>query len=209
MFPVWTEENGLDDIHWYQANRLNDVSWEFETNLIRHGYETGQYNIHAYVQGANGNLQLLDNTTVKVSNLVNGNIRITNKDMDQGKFTILLENVKASFDFNIKVPVWSEENGQGDVYWYKAKKAGDCWYADVQAAQHGYDSGIYNIHCYAYDSRGVKQLVDSTTKNFTVTPITDGNISSSVVATLWIIYDINNGRTIYSRNPDGNVQLAS
>ena len=414
FFPVWTEYQGQDDIHWYQASKINDVTWKLDVDLRGHNYETGQYNVHAYVQSSNGDMQLIGSTAVNITDLLGGSLRIVNKDMEQGKFTVLLENVKAPFDFDIKVPIWSSENGQDDllwydahkngntwsievdladhyyvsgtynihlyyvdpsgnnyliqgitenikltnsqdtrlvarmdnsqtemtvnlynarrqngvtgvlfavwseangqddlswygadeiasgtwkktihmsqhnggaglynihaykvlkdgnleiltgttvsltsissasgieiadldaesgqfrvqvsgisspaeitdvffpvwsdvngqddVRWYRAQKNGDCWYADIQAKEHGYDSGIYNIHCYAYDSRGVQQLLGSTTKNVSVTQITDGNISSSVVATSWIVYDISNGRTIYSRNPDGIVQLAS
>ena len=39
--------------------------------------------------------------------------------------------------------------------------------------------------------------------------ISDGNISPYVAASSWLIYDTDRGKIIYSRNPDGQVQLAS
>ena len=49
FFPVWTEYQGQDDIHWYQASKINDVTWKLDVDLRGHNYETGQYNVHAYV----------------------------------------------------------------------------------------------------------------------------------------------------------------
>ena len=44
--PVWSEENGQDDMQWYQAIRQSDGSWTCSVNLAPHGI--APYHVHAY-----------------------------------------------------------------------------------------------------------------------------------------------------------------
>lgn len=45
-FPVWSVENGQDDLIWYQAERINDNCWYAQADLGKHG--SGRYEIHFY-----------------------------------------------------------------------------------------------------------------------------------------------------------------
>ena len=66
-FAVWGQQDGQNDLHWYQAKQQNG-RWVAEVPLTNH-QETGTYMVHVYNQ--NGLPQgLLDHGTVVVDNLV-------------------------------------------------------------------------------------------------------------------------------------------
>lgn len=48
QFAVWSEENGQDDLHWYDAQLMDGV-WSYTVNLSEHG-SSGTYNIHLYTK---------------------------------------------------------------------------------------------------------------------------------------------------------------
>ena len=67
-FAVWGQQDGQNDLHWYQAKKSRMARWVAEVPLINH-QETGAYMVHIYNQ--NGLPQgLLDHGTVVVDNLV-------------------------------------------------------------------------------------------------------------------------------------------
>ena len=45
--PVWTEENGQDDIVWYEPENINGLQWRVDVDMNDHGL-SGTYHIHAY-----------------------------------------------------------------------------------------------------------------------------------------------------------------
>lgn len=53
-FPFWSDENGQDDLVWYEAERIDEWTWYAAVDLNAH-YSTGTYNIHFY-QG-NGEIE--------------------------------------------------------------------------------------------------------------------------------------------------------
>ena|GEM_PF-5361760 len=63
----------------------------------------------------------------------------------------------------VMVPVWSAVNGQDDLVWYEAAKSGNAWYISVDSMNHKFNTGIYHIHVYATDSRGITNIVSGTT----------------------------------------------
>lgn len=68
---------------------------------------------------------------------------------------------------SVSVPVWSHANGQDDLLWYPATKVKDGEYlATFDGANHNYESGLYAIHAYAYNSS--KQASSSVNNNLQV-----------------------------------------
>ena len=54
LVPVWSENNGQDDLVWYEAQRQYDGSYKVSIKLKDHGYDTGNYTIHVYGRDNNG-----------------------------------------------------------------------------------------------------------------------------------------------------------
>ena len=55
----------------------------------------------------------------------------------------------------MRVPVWSDQNGQDDLIWYDAKQDGEMWYVDIDVTKQKYDVGTYHVHAYVTDARGI------------------------------------------------------
>ena len=46
--PVWTAQNGQDDLVWHQADRQSDGSYKVRINVSDHKAEAGEYIVHLY-----------------------------------------------------------------------------------------------------------------------------------------------------------------
>ena len=70
---------------------------------------------------------------------------------------------------SVRFAVWTDKNGKDDLVWYNGTHSGNVWYADISASNHDFESGKYNIQCYAYDSRGAQQCITAAVKTVKVT----------------------------------------
>lgn len=68
LFPVWSADNGQDDLVWYSGIRQTDGSYAVVINNKDHGYDVGKYYIHSYGTDSNGKQVLLGTTEVNVTN---------------------------------------------------------------------------------------------------------------------------------------------
>lgn len=65
LFPVWSNENGQDDIIWYEAHKNENDLWECTVDLSNHQVE-GIYVIHAYAN-IGGNQEGITGTDCYIS----------------------------------------------------------------------------------------------------------------------------------------------
>ena len=68
LFPVWSADNGQDDLVWYSGIRQTDGSYAVVINNKDHGYDVGKYYVHSYGTDSNGKQVLLGTTEVNVTN---------------------------------------------------------------------------------------------------------------------------------------------
>ena len=156
-FAVWGEQDGQNDLHWYQAKKQNG-RWVAEVPLINH-QETGTYMVHVYNQ--NGLPQgLLDHGTVVVDNLVQPEKPALKAALSADGRYLNLTLTGGSDLAKVWFPTWSQDNGQDDLRWYEAVKQTDgSWTCRVPLSNHG-STGTYFIHAYGNDK---KNLVAHTT----------------------------------------------
>ena len=156
-FAVWGEQDGQNDLHWYQAKK-QDGRWVAEVPLINH-QETGTYMVHVYNQ--NGLPQgLLDHGTVVVDNLVQPEKPALKAALSADGRYLNLTLTGGSDLTQVWFPTWSEKNGQDDLQWYEAKKQADgSWTYSVALSRHN-TTGTYIIHAYGNNK---KNLVAHTT----------------------------------------------
>ena len=154
-FPVWGEKNGQNDLVWYKAKKTGEGEYEATVQISNHK-ECGEYHVHAY-SVLNGKKHFLtETTTVIEQNLAEISIDEEKSDKAAGTYRLVVKNIQCPVTITrVRIPVWSNENGQDDLKWYEAKQDGDIWYADIDICNHKYDSGIYNAHVYLTDSRGI------------------------------------------------------
>ena len=138
LHAVWSDENGQDDIKWYNAGQ--DIT-EFELSNHK-GY--GTYHIHTY-ENKDGKMIGLNGTTF---NLEKPNPTVETSFPQTGIMEITVKNVPDTMH-RIVLPTWSDKKGQDDLQWYEASKNPDGSYsARVELRKHNYDTGAYNIHLY-------------------------------------------------------------
>ena len=156
-FAVWGQQDGQNDLHWYQAKQQNG-RWVAEVPLINH-QETGTYMVHVYNQ--NGLPQgLLDHGTVVVDNLVQPEKPALKAALSADGRYLNLTLTGGSDLTRVWFPTWSQKNGQDDLQWYEAKKQADgSWTYSVALSRHN-TTGTYFIHAYGNNK---KNLVAHTT----------------------------------------------
>ncbi|MBM6931786.1 GBS Bsp-like repeat-containing protein, partial [[Clostridium] spiroforme] len=52
--PVWSENNGQDDIIWYEANKDDDTHYSKVISVSEHSKDIGLYDYAAYITANNG-----------------------------------------------------------------------------------------------------------------------------------------------------------
>ena len=179
MLPVWSEVNGQDDIKWYEATKQSDGSWTYTVDLAAHN-STGRYLIHVYGTKA-GKTELIANTTASVAKLPATKLptveAVVSADYNTMKLTV---RNTGTYD-QIRIPVWSEVNGQDDINWYKATKQSDgSWTYTVDLTAHN-STGRYQIHVYSVKA-GKMELIASTTANVAKLPTTKNPTVEAVVS---------------------------
>ena len=157
--PVWSEENGQDDIVWYTAKEVSDGKWQVTVDVSNHR-SAGNYIVHTYALMSDGKtLNLLGATSFNVSApSVAPTLTATTENYDEkaGTFDVIIKNVSSSAGVKeVHVPVWCAAD-QSDIHWYTAKKQSNGDYkVTVDAANHGYAAGNYTIHVYVTSGNGV------------------------------------------------------
>lgn len=160
--PIWSEENGQDDLVWYDASKKADGTYYVNVDIKNHKYNTGIYNIHVYLFDNTGKAFLLKTTSTRVEL---AEVKITASDMDgsQKNFQLKAANVgKYGNVQNVRFAVWSAENGQDDLIWYTGKQNGSgTWTATAEIAKHK-SSGTFLVHVYAMLADGTDKFLGHT-----------------------------------------------
>ena len=65
QIPVWCASD-QSDIKWYIAEKQKDGSYAVDIEPRNHKYHSGEYIVHAYVEGQNGVLSYVGKTSQKV-----------------------------------------------------------------------------------------------------------------------------------------------
>ncbi|MGT2929186.1 GBS Bsp-like repeat-containing protein [Streptococcus dentasini] len=151
--PVWTDDNGQDDLVWYDGVQQGDGTYKVSVKRSDHKDETGLYQIHLYYIENDGQMVGITNgqhtpEVKKEENKLTGTITIQNQTADG--FEVVVTNVADSKGIKaVKVPVWTEQSDQDDVVWYDATKQDNGDYmAVVKTSEHKGEHGDYNIHLY-------------------------------------------------------------
>lgn len=145
---VWTSEGGQDDLRWYKLSKQKDGSWkaDIDLTLLKH---SGKTYFHVYTG----------------SNTFLGGIKeiFTEDDISKYPYTIKENGDSRIVTINtsvshtdMRIAVWSEENGQDDLKWYDLTKQKDgSWKGEFSVSALKHDGEI-NIHLYTgYNSKAI------------------------------------------------------
>lgn len=165
--PVWTSENGQDDLKWYTADKQADGTYKVTVQKANHKNGAGEYNVHLYFSFTNGKTVGVSATKTSMAVANKGTLSIENMNTNAGSFDIVVSNVYSSSTIRtVYVPVWTENNGQDDLKWYTAtKQANGTYRVTVQKSNHKNDVGLYKFGLYYVDGTGsLHGVTSSTTK---------------------------------------------
>ena len=153
--PTWSHVDGQDDIIWYTAKKQADGTYKITVKVSDHKYSTGLYNVHLYYIQGNGKIVGVAGTQVNVSLArAKGNLTIQNNNPDTGTFDVIVSGVSSPYGVReVKLPTWSNVNGQDDIIWYTATRQTNGTYkAFIKASDHKNSTGKYRADAYIVDN---------------------------------------------------------
>ena len=160
--PIWSDKNGQDDLTWYHADKQSDGSYKVHVDTASHKSDAGTYSVHLYYM-LDGKRTYITETTAKVPETqVTGKLTITNQSSNG--FDVVVTNVSGGGKEvkEVRVPIWSDKDGQDDLTWYHADKQSDGSYkVHVDTASHKGDAGTYSVHLY-YMLNGKRTYITET-----------------------------------------------
>ncbi len=157
LFPVWSAKDGQDDLEWISAKKQEDGSWSASVSVKKHK-DAGLYYIHCY-QTIDGKMVYAAAATAEITPL-SGTVSVEELDAEKGTFTVRVSDlIVPSGVKKVQVPIWGAADGQNDIVWYEALKDGEDYLVEVDAADHQYENGLYHIHCYVTDEKGLNSFI--------------------------------------------------
>ena len=179
--PIWSDTNGQDDLTWYHADKQSDGSYKVHVDTASHKGDAGTYSVHLYYM-LDGKRTYITETTATVPQItetqVTGKLTITNQTSNG--FDVVVTNVSGGGKTvqEVRVPIWSDKNGQDDLTWYHADKQSDGSYkVHVDTASHEGDAGTYSVHLY-YMLNGERTYITET--KATVPQITETQVTGKL-----------------------------
>ena len=179
--PIWSDKNGQDDLTWYHADKQSDGSYKVHVDTASHKGDAGTYSVHLYYM-LNGKRTYITETKATVPQAteshVTGKLTINNQ-MSSG-FDVVVTNVSGGGKEvkEVRVPIWSDKNGQDDLTWYHADKQSDGSYkVHVDTASHKGDAGTYSVHLY-YMLNGKRTYITET--KATVPQVTESQVTGKL-----------------------------
>ena len=173
--PIWSDKNGQDDLTWYHADKQSDGSYKVHVDTASHKGDAGTYSVHLYYILDGKRTYITETTATVPETQVTGKLTITNQTSNG--FDVVVTNVSGGGK-EVRVPIWSDKNGQDDLTWYHADKQSDGSYkVHVDTASHKGDAGTYSVHLY-YMLDGKRTYITETTA--TVPQITETQVTGKL-----------------------------
>ena len=161
--PIWSDKNGQDDLTWYHADKQSDGSYKVHVDTASHKGDAGTYSVHLYYMLDGKRTYITETTATVPESQVTGKLTISNQTSNG--FDVVVTNVSGGGKEvkEVRVPIWSDKNGQDDLTWYHADKQSDGSYkVHVDTASHKGDAGTYSVHLY-YMLDGKRTYITETT----------------------------------------------
>ena len=153
--PTWSVKNNQDDLVWHEAA----ISGNTATCYVRvsdHNDEAGDYITHIYATDKRGYQSGASAGTINIPEDTKGpeisNVRIS--EVTPNGYRVTCTVTDETGVARVKMPTWSDRNGQDDLVWHEATLNGNTATFYVRTADHKSETGSYTTHIYADDTRG-------------------------------------------------------
>ena len=179
--PIWSDKNGQDDLTWYHADKQSDGSYKVHVDTASHKGDAGTYSVHLYYM-LNGKRTYITETKATVPQATESQVtgKLTISNQTSNGFDVVVTNVSGGGKEvkEVRVPIWSDKNGQDDLTWYHADKQSDGSYkVHVDTASHKGDAGTYSVHLY-YMLNGKRTYITET--KATVNPAVESRLTGKL-----------------------------
>ena len=179
--PIWSDKNGQDDLTWYHADKQSDGSYKVHVDTASHKGDAGTYSVHLYYM-LNGKRTYITETKATVPQATESHVtgKLTINNQTSNGFDVVVTNVSGGGKEvkEVRVPIWSDKNGQDDLTWYHADKQSDGSYkVHVDTASHKGDAGTYSVHLY-YMLNGKRTYITET--KATVPQVTESQVTGKL-----------------------------
>ena len=176
--PIWSDKNGQDDLTWYHADKQSDGSYKVHVDTASHKGDAGTYSVHLYYMLNGKRTYITETKAIVPESQVTGKLTINNQTSNG--FDVVVTNVSGGGKEvkEVRVPIWSDTNGQDDLTWYHADKQSDGSYkVHVDTASHKGDAGTYSVHLY-YMLNGKRTYITET--KATVPQATESHVTGKL-----------------------------
>lgn len=173
--PVWCSSD-QNDLVWYTAEKEGST-YVVRTDIANHKYHLGSYKINVYITDDNGNMYGVGATEL--------NLPATYKELNatpigetQKQYGISLSGLECyGAPVEIWYAVWSENNGQDDLLWFKTDVENQVYQKTINIADFK-SVGTYQVHAYLKNSDGTMLFLGKTAFSIAA-PSCDEVISSA------------------------------
>ena len=161
--PIQTERFGLENF-WVAQYPISKLSAD-DAKTLKYNSEAGAWQFtsqaellpgrHVFDQSVDYTGRFTGNAPI-AKNALSGTITIANNNPETGTFDVIVSGVSSPDGVReVKLPTWSNVDGQDDIIWYTAtKQANGTYKVTVRASDHKYSTGIYNVHLYYIQDNG-------------------------------------------------------
>lgn len=157
-FPTWSQVSGHDDLRWESGIYVGNDTWEATISINNYKCSYDRFITHAYVTDKDGQQKYIGAVEQIISNpFLTEPLEIKiQQDRDVSKFSISTQNCTAKTGVkSVVFAVWSNRNGQDELRWYEGELGPDGeFYAYVDIANHGFESGAFITHAYLRGTGG-------------------------------------------------------
>lgn len=153
--PTWSVKNNQDDLVWHEATISGNTA-TFYVRVSDHNDEAGDYITHIYATDKRGYQSGASAGTINIPEDTKGpeisNARIS--EVTPNGYRVTCTVTDETGVARVKMPTWSDRNGQDDLVWHEATLNGNTATFYVRTADHKSETGSYTTHIYADDTRG-------------------------------------------------------
>ena len=153
QMPTWTSKNGQDDLVWHIASISGNTA-TFYVPVSSHNNESGVYYTHVYVYDVTG-AYALEGLTIRVPASAEAPViqKIETSNVTTAGYTVKVTFSTQLGVKEVKLPTWTEKNGQDDIVWHEATISGNTATGYIPTSAHNNETGKYITHVYVIDKK--------------------------------------------------------
>jgi len=154
---VWSSSD-KSDLKWYTAVDKGGGTYYARSCISNHNYYVGTYMARPKVYYTDGTSEYL--SSVKFTLKVSSGKLVIGSGVNETKYPVTLKSLTIPAGAkNVRMAVWSDEQGQDDIVWYKMTGSnGGNYTGTLNIRNHG-SAGNYNIHIYYLSRNGEDRFI--------------------------------------------------